>query len=145
MTIHGNNPAVQDLRRTRLLPAEIVDEIDAVVGLELEGCIVDFRRGVVSQIEQAQAQLPTGDDAWPFATDPTAVVPRVGAYRTQQLRGILELLMINRIEQFDDLALALDGVRHIDRRAVNAKQRLGEVRFSVPGLAVDEERFSRVH
>ena len=46
--------------------------------------------------------------------------------------------MAGWIEQLNDLALIFEGVRHIDIRGLNSRQRLGHVRLAVAGLPIDQ-------
>src|SRR5262249_2403268 len=139
------NPTVQNLRRTGFLPAKVVNEVNAIVGFELKWSIVYFGDGVVAQIEHADAQLSARDDKRPAAANPAADVRGLDADRRSGYFGWFVCLMVDRIEHFDDHSLKLDGVRHIDWRAIHAKQRFGEVRLAVAGLTVHQERFSGVH
>src|SRR6202030_3752662 len=52
--LHRNDPSIEDLGRTGLLTAEVIDEINAIVGLELEGRVVDFGVLVEAQIQHVQ-------------------------------------------------------------------------------------------
>ena len=58
---------------------------------------------------------------------------------------IVDLLVINRIVELNDVALALQRIGHEDRLGVHVEQRFRQRGFSVPGLAVNQKRFTRVH
>src|SRR5260221_14442196 len=60
--VHRDNPAVQNFGRSGPLPAEIVDEVNAVIGLELKWRVVDFGDLVIAQIQHADGELSASDD-----------------------------------------------------------------------------------
>src|SRR5579862_4256131 len=71
---HGNDPAIEHLGGTAQLASEVVNQINAVVGLQLVGCIVDLRGRIVVQIQHRQSQFTAGDDEGTAALDPAAVI-----------------------------------------------------------------------
>ena len=141
--LHRHNPAVQHFGRSGQLPAEIVNQVDSVVGLQLEGRFVDLRRFVIAQVEHVQRQLAAADDERPPALRPSPV--KRGLLRDRHHRKllvILDRLVIDRIEHAHDVALAFDGMRHENRPAIQIVERFDQVGLAVPGLAVDQHGIS---
>ena len=58
------------------LAAEVVDEEDAAVGLEVDRGLVEVGLGVVAKVEHAQVEFAAGDDHRPAECGPSAGRPR---------------------------------------------------------------------
>ena len=117
--LHRHNPAIQDFGRGRALAAEVVDQVDAVVGLQLERRVVDLGVLVVAQIQHVQRQLAAGDDEGALAADPAAVVRQAPVAERADQRRLFVLDAGDRSgsNTLDDVALAFDGVGHEDGTA----------------------------
>ena len=135
--LHGNDPAVQDLRRSRDLAAEVVDEVDAVVGLYLEGSFVDLGRVVEAQVQHVHGQLAAGDDEGPFALQPAAVEVPLHRHHGRG-RFLFDALVVDGVVHLDDVALALDGIGQVDGRRIEVVQRFDEEGLAVARAAVHQ-------
>ena len=68
--IQRHDPAVQQFFGTDALAAEIVDDEDAVVGLELHGADIEAADRVELQVEHLDGQLSADLDGGAVAADP---------------------------------------------------------------------------
>ena len=67
------NPAVEELFGAAKLSAEIVDEEDTAVRLDMQRGLVEVGLGVVTQVEHAQIQLAACDDDGAAGPHPAGV------------------------------------------------------------------------
>ena len=73
-TVHRHDPAVHQLARRDHLAAQVVDQEEAVVGLEVRRSLVVAGARVVHQVEHVERELAAGDHDWAAAQHPAPVV-----------------------------------------------------------------------
>jgi len=111
-----------------LLASEIVDEVYAVISLQLERRLVAIRRTIVAETEHIERKLAAADDEWPLALYPTAVVRAVdGDGQNGRLLIGVEALVKDGVEDLDDVALAFNRVGHKDGRAFEIVELLHQI------------------
>src|SRR5690606_31768711 len=142
---HGDDPAVEQVARANLLPAEVVDEEQPAVGLHLEGRLVEFVNRIVLQIQTVQRQFAADHDDGPVNPDPA----RVAAVAAKRPRGtcpfLLHRRMVDAIVKHDDLPVGQDGVGHVDVIAQDhAANAFGDGSFAVTRRAVEKDRATGV-
>ena len=71
------DPAVEQRDGGHLLPAEVVDDERAAVGLELQRRLVDLRVVVVHQLQAVPRQLAARPDDRAAHAHPAAIMPAV--------------------------------------------------------------------
>ena len=133
-TFQGHDPPVQQRSRLDELTAEVVDQEDAVVRLHLQRRGVHLGGRIPLQLEHREFELATGDHHRPFTDDP----PRVEA-----LGLALHRCVDRRVEDGDDGAVDLDGVRDNDPVVVEADQTFGQRRLPGARRAVEEDGLLR--
>src|SRR5581483_2424535 len=67
------DPAIEQLLGTAQLAAEVVDEKDAAVGLDVQRCLVEVGLGVIAKVEHLQVEFAAGDNDGAADADPTGV------------------------------------------------------------------------
>src|ERR1035438_6922279 len=72
--LQGHDPAVQKLGRRDFLPSKIVNQIDAVIGLQMTRRVIDFCRRVETQLQHFEAKLASRRDERTLASHPSAVI-----------------------------------------------------------------------
>src|SRR4030067_353763 len=55
--LQRHNPTVEQITRPDLLAAEVVDQEDAPIGLDLEGCLVELVDIIEDQVQSIHGQL----------------------------------------------------------------------------------------
>ena len=138
-----HDPPIEQVLGPDTLAPEIVDQQDAAVGLELERRLVELRRRVERQIQHVERELAAGDDDGPADADPAAIARRRGDEDRLVVR-LVQLLVVDRIEHGDDVAVHVDRVRHVHLAADRAAEPLGDHRLAVPGLSVQKQGLVRV-
>ena len=124
------------------LTAEIVEQVDSVIGLQLERRFVDLRGRVVAQVEHIHRQFSAGYDERPLALHPAPVIRRLAAHGGERtLLVLVDAFVTDGIEDAHDGALAIDGMWHKDRRALQVVERFDEIGLAVAGLSVDQHGF----
>src|SRR5207253_509231 len=68
-----DDPAVEEVLRAALLAAEVVDEEDSAVRLELERRLVELRVLVIDEVEVLERELATDHDERTLRLDPAQV------------------------------------------------------------------------
>src|SRR3981081_4175931 len=112
MTLHGNDPAVEDLGRIGLLAAKVVYQVDTVIGLELERRVGNLGMGIVGEVEHLESEFAAGDDKWAAAFEPAPVVGQLRGKRGHLGLLIVNLLVIDGVIQLKDVALTLESAGH---------------------------------
>src|SRR5436190_8978884 len=112
LAFHRENPAVQHFGWRDFLPAKVIDEIDAVVSFELERRVVDPAGLIEAEVETFEREFATSSDEGALRPEVSAVVGKIVADCRSQYRkigsGKIKRLVIQRIENRNDLSLALD-------------------------------------
>src|ERR1700676_2789828 len=136
MTLHGDDPAVEDLGGVGLLTAKVVNQVDAVIGLELERSVVNLGMGIVGEIEHLEREFAAGNDKRAAAFEPASVVRQLCRKRGHLALRIVDLLVINGVVQLNNIALALERVGHKYRLGVNTKKGLCQCGFPIPSVSL---------
>ena len=68
-----HDPAIEQFLGTAQLPAEVVDEEDAAVRLDVHRHLIIVRLGRVIQVEHGQVQFAAGDDDRPLDLHPALI------------------------------------------------------------------------
>ena len=71
--VQGHNPTVQQVSGAGQLPAEIVDEQHAAIGLQLERRFVEAGVLIVNQVEGFQSQFAANDDVGTMDAHPALI------------------------------------------------------------------------
>src|SRR5205823_3234292 len=87
-TLKGKDPAVEEFLWAYKLPAEVVNEEDSSVSLDMQGGLVKVRLGVVPKIEHPEVQLAAGDYDRPPHAHP-ARIDGAGVQETANRRLII--------------------------------------------------------
>ena len=145
--LERHDPAVEQIHRSHLLAAEVVDHEDAAVRLHLQRGFVVFADRVVCKVQHRQREFAADDDRGPLDLD----VPPVEFVRLFQQPAVRVFLIFlandgvqNRVEHADDLPVRFDGVRHVNRIAHQSRDPLGHARFAVAGVTEEEDRLRGV-
>ena len=138
-----DNPPVQQVARRDALAAEVVDDQHAAVGHGLHGRLVEPGGRVVAQLERLERQLAAHHHHGAAAAHPAAV--HVDA-AVDAGRHVLfgQLFMHDGVEEAHDLALDLEGVRHVQVAVQQLLDGLGDDGLAIAGRPVDEHRVAGV-
>ena len=68
-----NDPAIEQVVRIHLLPAEVIDEKHPAVGFDVGRRFVEAQRGTVRQVEFIERHFAAGDDQWPSNPHPALI------------------------------------------------------------------------
>ena len=140
--LQRHHPAVEQVAGAHLLPAKVVDEEHAAVGLHLERCLIVLGDVVPHQVQRLQRQLAAGHDHRPRDADPAPV----GAGADRLVVGRARRLprhgpVVELVKDLDDHAPHLDGKGHKHLAAQHhLAQALGHDRLAVARRAVEKDR-----
>ncbi len=130
LTVERNDPPVQELLGGHRLTAEVIDDEDAVVRLELEWSEIGAHLAIEAQVQHAGVQLPAGDDGGAMTHHPTGIELR---------RLLVEGVVEDRVEHVDDLTLDLDAMRDQHGVGVRPDESLGDRRLAGSRRTVEED------
>src|SRR5262249_39981659 len=148
-----HDPAVEQLLRAAQLPAEVVDQEDAAVGLDVQRSLVKVRLGVEFQVEHGQVQFTARNDNRPADAYP-ARIDRSGIEQAPDGRflvfqpvvgGLVGKLMYRLVVDGDDAVLCEEGVGDVDVAAAGVHEvadAAGHCRLAVAGRPEDEDRLA---
>ena len=130
--LQRDDQAIQKGPGRRVLPAEVIEQEDATVRLQMDGRLVITHQRIEGGRELGRGQLATSLDEGPFDEHPPGV----------EIHGQLPLdaLVVQRIVDPHHLALDVDGVGDVDRFTQQLGAGLGDRRLAVPRGAIEEER-----
>src|ERR1700681_4401211 len=101
MTLHRNDPAVKDFSGVSLLAAKVVDEVNAIVGLQLKRRVVYLGMGIIGEVEHFERKFAAGDDKGTPAFKPAGIVRQIRRERGNLGLLVVDLLVINRVVQLN--------------------------------------------
>src|SRR5207237_5768354 len=117
-----------------LLPAEVIDEKQATVRLELQRGFVETQHLVEAEFEHPRSQLTAHLDSGSLRQLPAAVV---------RWQLPIDWHVMDRVVEADHLAVHVERAWHEDGRAEEARRCFGDGCLPVSGRAVQEDRLSR--
>ena len=142
--LERHDPAVQQVARRALLPAEVVDDQHAAVGDGLHGRAIEAGRRAVAQLERVERQLAADHDHRTPAAHPAPVADARGRGRPRRRVGPDALRGSPGSNNRMMLPFDLDRVRDRDVAVEQIADRLRDDRLAVSGRAVDEHRVAGV-
>ncbi len=101
------NPAIEQFLGADNLPAEVVDEEHAAVGLEVDRGLIELGLGVVAEVEHFERQFAAGHDHRADDATPSADRPR---------RWSASALPWHPVIQHDLRSVIVDLMQRRDRR-----------------------------
>src|SRR5581483_5765889 len=111
-TLQRHDPTVKDLRWCSSLPAEVIEQVNPIVCLDLEWRFVYLRSCVVPQVQHIESEFTAGYNERPPALHPAKVMRCRRKDRNGRRFFPLNDRVVNRVKDTDYLSLVFYGVRY---------------------------------